>query len=103
MRPFMQEIQSELDSHVWRERELRKLLKTAEAEQSAKEATRNMGGEEEEPIVMSQESMAKYLEENYRVVKNDNYDFMTSSYSSEVTDYQYPEDYTSPKFKVYNG
>ncbi|XP_026428828.1 uncharacterized protein LOC113324753 [Papaver somniferum] len=49
---------------------------------------------------MTQEAMTKFFEMNYKVV---NYDFMSRPYTSEVVDYQYPEDYTSPKFKVYDG
>ncbi|XP_026416767.1 uncharacterized protein LOC113312227 [Papaver somniferum] len=52
---------------------------------------------------MTQEAMAKFFEINYKVVKQNNYDFMASPYTPEVVDYQYPENYTSPKFKVYDG
>ncbi|XP_026399889.1 uncharacterized protein LOC113295781 [Papaver somniferum] len=98
-----EEMHKELEDHIRREQELRKLMKTANAAKSAKETTENAEEKDEEPIAMTQEAMARYLEMNYRVVKQENYNFMASPYSSEITEYQYLEDYTSPKLKVYNG
>ncbi|XP_026398687.1 uncharacterized protein LOC113294506 [Papaver somniferum] len=103
IQPSLKEMQKYLEDHVRIEQELRKLMKVASAEKNAKEVTESAEEKEEEPVSMMQEVMAKYLEINYRVIKQDNYDFMARPSSSEITEYQYLEDYTSPKFKVYNG
>ncbi|XP_026410455.1 uncharacterized protein LOC113305652 [Papaver somniferum] len=102
--PSLKEMQKELEEHVRRERELKKLMKMAIAGKNVKETTQDVEEEvEDEPMTMTQEAIARYLEANYRIVKQENYNFMASPYSSEIIEYHYPEDYTSQKFKVYNG
>ncbi|XP_026400252.1 uncharacterized protein LOC113296137 [Papaver somniferum] len=52
---------------------------------------------------MTEDVIAKYLEENYRVTKHNAYDLLEPLYPTKVADYSYPEDYISPKFKTYGG
>ncbi|XP_026396735.1 uncharacterized protein LOC113291414 [Papaver somniferum] len=101
--PYLNELHKELEGHIRREQELRRLIKASNAEKSAKEIMENAEEEEEDPVATTQEAMTRYLETNYRVVKQNNYNFMASPYSSEITAYQYTEDYISPKYKIYNG
>ncbi|XP_026378436.1 uncharacterized protein LOC113272858 [Papaver somniferum] len=101
--PTLKEMQKELEEHIRRERELRRLLREASNDQCAKECLESAEDKEEDHGMMTQEVMAKFFETNYKVVKQNNYDFMASPYTPEIVEYQYSEDYTSPKFKVSDG
>ena len=93
-------MQEELDASIKKQQELRGRLKRAR-EQNSK--SNKAVGEKETPVSMTEDAIAKYLEANYRVTKHSAYDYLETPYSVEIAEYQYPENYTSPKFKTYGG
>ncbi|XP_026416857.1 uncharacterized protein LOC113312308 [Papaver somniferum] len=98
-------MQEELNERSRRRQELEDWITRAiKAGQSTpEEETKGKKLKGTKATVTSQEEIAEYLEQNYHVVKQDNHCRVNSPYPTHIREYLYPDDYTSPKFKVYEG
>ncbi|XP_026433050.1 uncharacterized protein LOC113330456 [Papaver somniferum] len=105
MSPALQYMQKELDERSRRRQELEDWMSQAviTGQNTPKETKKGEEHKSDKVTTMSQEEMAKYLEQNYNVGKQDNQCHVSSQYPANIQEYQYPGDYISPKFKTYDG